>query len=228
MASKSEAPTLARVQRPAPPFRGQAVIDGTFQELSLETFTATKQWLLLAFVPMAWTFVCPTEIIAFSDALPQFSARGCSVVFASTDSEYSLLAWNNASRKDGGLGNVKLPLLSDKNHSISRNYGVLLEDEGIALRGLFLIDPNGIVRQITINDLPVGRSVDEALRLLDAFKFTDEYGEVCPANWNPGKESIKETSAGKEAYLEKLYGDGVAVLPSSNGVPKSKPLVNGQ
>ena len=102
---------------------------------------------------MAWTFVCPTEIIAFSDALPHFAARGCSVVFASTDSEYSLLAWNNASKKDGGLGNVKLPLLSDKNHQLSRRYGVLIEEEGIALRGLFLIDPRGIVRQVGSVDI---------------------------------------------------------------------------
>lgn len=97
---------------------------------------------------MAWTFVCPTEIIAFSDAANQFAARGAQVAFASTDSEYTLLAWNTASRKDGGLGNVQFPLLSDKNHRLSRDYGVLIEDEGIALRGLFLIDPAGIVRQV--------------------------------------------------------------------------------
>ncbi|KAF2229062.1 thioredoxin-like protein [Viridothelium virens] len=225
MASNKEAPPVARVRYPAPPFCSQAVVDGTFQELSLETYTATKQWLLLGFIPMAWTFVCPTEIIAFADALPHFAARGCGVVFASTDSEYSLLAWNNASRKDGGLGNVALPLLSDKNHQLSRRYGVLIDEEGIALRGLFLIDPNGIVRQITINDLPVGRSVDEALRLIDAFKFTDEYGEVCPANWNPGQVSLKQTAAGKEAYLEKLYGGDANI---GNVIPKSKPLTNGQ
>lgn len=97
---------------------------------------------------MAWTFVCPTEIIAYSDAIQQFQARGASVAFASTDSEYSLLAWASASRKDGGLGSINIPLLSDKNHKLSKAYGVLLEDEGIALRGLFLIDPNGIVRQV--------------------------------------------------------------------------------
>lgn len=151
-------------------------------ELSLTAYTSTKQWLVLGFVPMAWTFVCPTEIIAFSDRAADFAARGASVVFASTDSEYSLLAWTNASKRDGGLGKINIPLLSDKNHSISKDYGVLIEEEGIALRGLFLIDPNGVIRQITINDLPVGRSVDETLRLIDAFQFTDKYGEVCPAN----------------------------------------------
>ncbi|KAI9655792.1 MAG: cTPxI [Bathelium mastoideum] len=258
MDTAKEAPSVARVQYPAPPFSGQAVVDGSFQalshtsplssppfsssicflpvqatdltaflppaDLSLSTFTLNNQWLLLGFIPMAWTFVCPTEIIAFADALPHFRARNCAVVFASTDSEYSLLAWNNASRKDGGLGNVQLPLLSDKNHQLSRRYGVLVEEEGIALRGLFLIDPRGIVRQITINDLPVGRSVDEALRLLDAFKFTDEYGEVCPANWNPGQEAIKETTKGREEYLEHIYGDGAK---AGTIVPKSKPLTNG-
>jgi peroxiredoxin len=127
---------------------------------------------------MAWTFVCPTEILAFSERAADFAARGASVVFSSTDSEYSLLAWTNASKKDGGLGKINIPLLSDKNHSIAKDYGVLIEEEGIALRGLFLIDPHGVVRQITINDLPVGRSVDETLRLIDAFQFTDKYGEV--------------------------------------------------
>lgn len=97
---------------------------------------------------MAWTFVCPTEIIAFSDAVPQFTARGASVVFASTDSEYSLLAWTNTSKEDGGLGQVQIPLLSDKNHQLSKDYGVLIEEEGIALRGLFIIDPQGIIRQV--------------------------------------------------------------------------------
>ncbi|KAF2839131.1 thioredoxin-like protein [Patellaria atrata CBS 101060] len=208
----------ARVQKPAPHFSCTAVLNGAFEEISLTTYTATKQWLVLGFVPMAWTFVCPTEIIAFSDAAQKFAQRGASVVFASTDSEYSLLAWNNASRKDGGLGNVNIPLLSDKNHSLSRDYGVLIEEEGIALRGLFLIDPQGIVRQITINDLPVGRCVDETLRLLDAFQFTEKYGEVCPANWNPGQEGIKATPAGNKAYVEKAYNDEVMSNAATNGV----------
>ncbi|PSN70524.1 thioredoxin-like protein [Corynespora cassiicola Philippines] len=192
----------ARVQKPAPPFTSTAVVDGAF-----EAYTSTKQWLILGFVPMAWTFVCPTEIIAFSDRAADFAARNASVVFASTDSEYSLLAWTNASRKDGGLGKMNIPLLSDKNHAISKDYGVLIEEEGIALRGLFIIDPNGIVRQITINDLPVGRSVDETLRLLDAFQFTDKYGEVCPANWNPGDQTIKATPEGNKQFTEKAYAD---------------------
>lgn len=102
---------------------------------------------------MAWTFVCPTEILAFSDAIPQFRARGAEVVFASTDSEYSLLAWTNTAKKDGGLGPVQIPLFSDKNHQLSRDYGVLIEEEGVALRGMFLIDPQGIVRQVRTRNL---------------------------------------------------------------------------
>ncbi|KAL5113486.1 cTPxI [Pleosporales sp. CAS-2024a] len=208
----------ARVQKPAPHFSATAVVDGTFEELSLTAYTSTKQWLVLGFVPMAWTFVCPTEIIAFSERIADFAARNASVVFASTDSEYSLLAWTNASRRDGGLGKIAIPLLADKNHGISKDYGVLIEEEGIALRGLFLIDPNGIVRQITINDLPVGRSVDETLRLIDAFQFTDKYGEVCPANWNPGDETIKATPAGNKEYLAKLHADtNMSDVAKTNG-----------
>ncbi|KAI4611513.1 Peroxiredoxin TSA1-B [Alternaria novae-zelandiae] len=213
----------ARVQKPAPHFSGTAVVDGTFEDLSLTAYTSTKQWLVLGFVPMAWTFVCPTEILAFSERASDFAARGASVVFSSTDSEYSLLAWTNASKKEGGLGKINIPLLSDKNHSIAKDYGVLIEEEGIALRGLFLIDPNGIVRQITINDLPVGRSVDETLRLIDAFQFTDKYGEVCPANWNPGDETIKATPAGNKEYLEKLHTDTKMsdVAAKTNGTASS-------
>jgi len=181
---------------------------------------------------MAWTFVCPTEIIAFSDALPKFADRNTSVVIASTDSEYSLLAWNNASQRDGGLGGVKIPLMSDKNHKLSRDYGVLIEEEGISLRGSFLIDPTGILRQITVNDLPVGRSVDETLRLIDAFQFVEKYGEVCPVNWKPGAESIKENPEGKKAYLDKVYGDvqmagEAGVRENGTGTKVQQGLVNG-
>ncbi|KAF2397543.1 thioredoxin-like protein [Trichodelitschia bisporula] len=207
-----------RVQKPAPAFQGTAVMpDGSFEELSITSFAAAKKWLVLGFVPMAWTFVCPTEIIAFSDAVSQFESRGASVVFASTDSQYSLLSWRNASRKEGGLGSVNIPLLSDKTHQLSKDYGVLIEEEGIALRGIFLIDPKGIVRQITINDLPVGRSVDEALRLIDAFQFTEKYGEVCPANWQAGQEGMKASTTGYATYIEKkpvditmVYGSGLS------------------
>ncbi|KIW07605.1 uncharacterized protein PV09_01555 [Verruconis gallopava] len=192
----------AKIQQPAPHFQGQAVMpNGLFEEISLTTYTAQKKWLLLCFIPMAWTFVCPTEIVAFSDAASQFASRNTQVVFASADSEYSLLAWRNTSRKDGGLGEVSIPLLSDKNHRLSRDYGVLLEDEGIALRGMFLIDSQGILRQITVNDLAVGRSVEEALRLVDAYQFTEKYGEVCPAGWQKGQEGMKASKDGYTNFI---------------------------
>ncbi|KAA8901578.1 thioredoxin-like protein [Sphaerosporella brunnea] len=195
----------ARVQQPAPDFKGTAVVNGTFEDISLKDYAG--KWLILGFIPMAWTFVCPTEIIAFSDSVKQFQERGAEVVFASVDSEYSLLAWASTARKDGGLGNVNIPLLSDRNHKISKAYGVLLEEEGVALRGLFIIDPKGVVRQITINDLPVGRSVDETIRLVDAFQFTEKYGEVCPANWNKGAETIKADPKASKEYFTKAYGN---------------------
>jgi len=194
----------ARVQHPAPHFEGTAVVNGTFENISLEDYKG--KWLVLAFIPMAWTFVCPTEIIAYSEAAEQFKERDTQVVFASVDSEYSLLSWASTVRKDGGLGGVNIPLLSDKNHKISKAYGVLLEDEGVALRGLFIVDPNGVVRQITINDLPVGRSVDETLRLVDASQFTEKYGEVCPANWAQGGATIKADPKASKEYFTKVHG----------------------
>ncbi|KAK9481205.1 hypothetical protein V1514DRAFT_274268 [Lipomyces japonicus] len=189
------------VQKPAPAFNKTAVIDGAFEDISLDSFKG--KWFVLAFIPLAFTFVCPTEIIAYSDAVAKFKERGAEIAFASTDSEYSLLAWTNVARKDGGLGPIDIPLIADRNLSLSREYGVLLEDEGIALRGIFLIDPKGTVRQITINDLPVGRNVDETLRLLDAFQFTDEYGEVCPANWQKGADTIKPDTKASLEYFSK-------------------------
>ena len=178
------------VQQPAPSFKKTAVVDGVFEEVTLEQYKG--KWVLLAFIPLAFTFVCPSEIIAYSEAVKKFAEKDAQVLFASTDSEYTWLAWTNVARKDGGIGKVDFPVLADTNHSLSRDYGVLIEEEGVALRGIFLIDPKGVLRQITINDLPVGRSVEESLRLLEAFQFTEKYGEVCPANWHPGDETIKQ------------------------------------
>lgn len=160
---------------------------------------------MLFFYPLDFTFVCPTEIIAFSDRIKEFKDLGAEVVGVSVDSHFSHLAWVNTPRKDGGLGKLDYPLLADLTKKISRDYGVLLEDAGISLRGLFIIDPKGVVRQITINDLPVGRSVDETLRLIKAFKFTDEHGEVCPANWDPekNKDTIKPDVKQSKSYFNK-------------------------
>ncbi len=192
---------VAQVQKPAPAFKKTAVVDGLFEEVSLEKYTSQGKWVVLAFIPLAFTFVCPTEIIAYSEAAKKFQEKGAQVLFASTDSEYSLLAWTNVARKDGGLGPVDIPLVADTNHSLSKDYGVLIEEEGVALRGIFIIDPKGNVRQSTINDLPVGRNVEETYRLLEAFQWTEEHGEVLPCNWTPGAATIKpEVDASKEYF----------------------------
>lgn len=189
------------IQAPAPAFKKTAVVGGVFEEVSLEQYKG--KWVLLGFFPMAFTFVCPTEIIAYSEAAKKFRENDCEVLMASTDSEYSLLAWTNVPRAEGGLGPIDIPLIADRNHSLAKDYGVLLEDEGITLRGLFLIDPKGTLRQITINDLPVGRSVDESFRLLEAFQFTDKHGEVCPANWTPGADTIVAEVDSSKNYFSK-------------------------
>ncbi|AMD21617.1 HFL239Wp [Eremothecium sinecaudum] len=190
---------VAQVQKPAPAFTKTAVIDGVFDEVSLEKYKG--KWVVLAFIPMAFTFVCPTEIIAFSEAAKKFHDLDTEVLFASTDSEFTLLAWTNVARKDGGLGAVNIPLVADTNHSLSKDYGVLIEDAGIALRGLFIIDPKGIIRHITINDLPVGRNVDEALRLVEGFQWTEKNGTVLPCNWTPGAATIKPDVEGSKEYF---------------------------
>jgi len=192
----------AAVTKPAPDFKGTAVIDGDFKEISLDSYKG--KYLVLFFYPLDFTFVCPTELIAFSERISEFQELGCEVVGVSTDSHFSHLAWNNQPRKEGGLGGLKYPLLSDFNKHISRDYGVLLENDGIALRGLFLINPKGVVSHLSINDLPVGRSVDETLRLLKAFQFVDEHGEVCPANWTPDSPTIKPDPSGSLEYFNKV------------------------
>ncbi|KIK61866.1 hypothetical protein GYMLUDRAFT_42277 [Collybiopsis luxurians FD-317 M1] len=191
---------VALIQRPAPAFKSTAVVDGLFEEMSLSDFLG--KWVVLFFYPMDFTFVCPTEILAFNDALEEFKKIDTVVIGASTDSQYSHFAWASQPRNQGGLGpNLKLPLLADRSMSIARDYGVLLEEEGIALRGLFIIDPKGILRQITVNDLPVGRSVEETIRLVKAFQFTDKYGEVCPAGWEEGGKTIKASPTDKLEYF---------------------------
>nr|AAR89825.1 peroxiredoxin [Taiwanofungus camphoratus] len=198
---------VAIVQKPAPGFKAMAVVDGQFQDISLSDYFG--QWVVLFFYPLDFTFVCPTEILAFNDALPQFKELSTTVLSVSTDSHYAHLAWATQDRKQGGLGpNLKLPMIADKNTQISRDYGVLIEEEGVALRGLFLIDPKGTLRQITINDLPVGRSVDETIRLIKAFQFTDEHGEVCPANWTEGGKTIKADPKGSLEYFSTAGANG--------------------
>jgi alkyl hydroperoxide reductase subunit AhpC len=179
----------AFIGKPAPEFKTTAVVNGEFKSISLSDYKG--KYLVIFFYPLDFTFVCPTEIIAFSERADEFRKIGCEVVACSTDSQFSHFAWINTPRKDGGLGEMKIPLLADTNHQISKDYGVLKEDEGIDYRGLFIIDEKQVLRQITINDLPVGRDVDETLRLVQAFQYTDKHGEVCPAGWRPGKDTIK-------------------------------------
>ena len=192
----------AQVQKPAPAFKAQAVVAGQFKEVSLEDYKG--KYLVVYFYPLDFTFVCPTEIIAFSDRIKEFQEINCEVVGVSTDSHFSHLAWINQPRKQGGLGGLNYPLVSDFNKNISRDYGVLIEEAGIALRGLFIIDPSGVVRQMSINDLPVGRSVDETLRLIKAFQFVEKHGEVCPANWQPEAPTIKPTPTDSLEYFNKV------------------------
>ncbi|KAG0746968.1 hypothetical protein G6F57_006668 [Rhizopus arrhizus] len=193
---------IARVQKPAPSFTAPAVVGDEFKDISLKDYFG--KYLVFFWYPMDFTFVCPTEIIAFSDRIEEFQNLGCNVVAASCDSEYAHLAWSKTERQKGGLGSVKIPILADKTKEIAKMYGVYIEEQGISLRGLFIIDPKGTVRQITINDLPVGRSVDETLRLVEAFKYTDENGEVCPANWKKGDKTIKPDVSASEEYFASL------------------------
>ncbi len=190
----------ARVQQPAPEFRCEAVVNGEFREVALSDFRGRH--LVLFFYPLDFTFVCPTELIAFSDRLDEFQALGTDVVAASVDSKFSHLAWWRTPRNDGGIAGVRLPLLADINKRLAADYGVLLPD-GVALRGLFVIDPKGVVRHVTINDLGIGRSVDEVLRVVQAIQFVDEHGEVCPANWKPGADTITPDPTGSRRYFQR-------------------------
>jgi alkyl hydroperoxide reductase subunit AhpC len=197
----NEPDPVAAVTQPAPQWQATALVNGEFKKISSEDYKG--KWLVLFFYPLDFTFVCPTEIRQFSDRIAEFEALDTAVVAASVDSEYSHLAWTQQDKKSGGLGPMKIPIIADITKRISRDYGVLLEDQGIALRGLFIIDPEGILRQSTINDLPVGRSVDETLRLVQAFQFHAKHGEVCPAGWKPGQEGMKTDASGLKKYFSK-------------------------
>lgn len=189
------------VTKEAPDFTAQAVMpNDSFAELKLSSYRGS--YVVLFFYPLDFTFVCPSEIIAFDAALAKFEKKNAQVIGVSVDSHFTHLAWKNTPRKQGGIGPIKYPLVADLTKQIARDYGVLL-DGGVALRGLFLIDKAGIVRHALINDLPIGRSVDEALRTLDALIFHEEHGDVCPANWHEGEEAMKPSAEGVAAYLAK-------------------------
>lgn len=191
------------VQQPAPGFDAQAVMpDGSFQSISLSSYKGKH--VLLFFYPLDFTFVCPTEIIAFSDAVKDFEALGAQLLSCSVDSHFTHLAWRNVPRDQGGLGKIEYPMVADLNKKIAADYGVLLPD-GIALRGLFLIDKEGVVRHQVINDLPLGRSVDEALRMVKALQYFETHGEVCPANWKEGDATIKPDPKDSREFFQKAY-----------------------
>ncbi len=205
------------VGKKAPVFQADAVINGGdfVENFSLEQYIG-KKYVLFFFYPLDFTFVCPTEIIAFQDKLAEFEKRNCEVVGCSIDSKFSHWAWLNTELNKGGIKGVKFPLVSDLSKTISVNYDVLAGEydytqEGemsfvggpVAYRGLFLIDKTGTVRHQLVNDLPLGRSVDEAIRTLDALQHFEEFGEVCPANWSKGKEAMQATQEGVSSYLAK-------------------------
>jgi len=205
------------IGRKAPAFQASAVLNGNqiTEGFSLEQFVGKKE-VVFFFYPLDFTFVCPTELIAFQDKLEEFEKRNVAVVGCSVDSEFSHFAWLNTERNKGGIKGVTYPLVADLSKTIAENFGVLASDydydeEGnaistgapVAYRGLFLIDKNGVVRHSVINDLPLGRSVDEAIRMVDALQHFEEFGEVCPANWNKGEKAMEATQESVSEYLSK-------------------------
>jgi alkyl hydroperoxide reductase subunit AhpC len=193
---------MIQVGQKAPDFKASAVLEnGEFKDISLSDYKG--KYVVLFFYPLDFTFVCPTEIIAFSNAAGEFQKRGTQLLGASIDSKFSHLAWRKTPKKDGGLGDIKYPLIADMTKEVSRKYGVLIEDAGIALRGLFLIDREGVLQHMVVNNLPLGRSVEEAIRMVDALQFFEKNGEVCPANWKPGADSIKPDVEKSKEYFSK-------------------------
>ena len=189
------------VTQEAPDFTAQAVLpNNMIEELKLSSYRG--KYVVLFFYPLDFTFVCPSEIIAFDKALPKFKEKNAEIIGVSVDSQYTHFAWRNTPPNKGGIGAIGYPLVADLDKSISRAYGVLT-DESVALRGLFLIDKEGTVHHALVNNLPLGRDVGEALRILDALQFHEKHGDVCPANWQEGDEAMKPNADGVAEYLAK-------------------------
>lgn len=189
------------IGKEAPQFKTKAVVNGRIvEDFSLENFKGKN--VVLFFYPLDFTFVCPTELHAFQEKLSAFAERDTQVIGCSIDSAFSHLAWLNTPKTKGGIQGVEYPLISDINKTIAKDYGVLHQGEGVAFRGLFLIDKKGVVRHMLINDLPLGRSVDEAIRMVDALAFFEANGEVCPANWNKGAKAMTPTQHGLEKFFD--------------------------
>lgn len=187
------------VGKQAPDFTAEAVVKGDFKEVRLSDYRG--KYVLLFFYPLDFTFVCPTELHAFQDKLSAFRQMNTEVLAVSVDSKFSHHAWLNTPHKQGGIQGVEYPLVSDINKTIARDYDVLLHNEGVALRGAFLIDKEGIVQHQTVNNLPLGRSVDEMVRLTQSLQHVEEHGEVCPANWKKGNKSMKPNQEGLQEYF---------------------------
>lgn len=192
---------MSLVQKKAPEFTTDAVVGGSFKSIKLSDYKG--KWVVLYFYPLDFTFVCPTEITAFSDRVQDFKNLNAEVLGCSVDSKFSHLAWINTSRKEGGLGKLEYPLLADLNKKIASDYGVLL-DAGIALRGLFIINPEGNVAYEVVHDLGIGRNVDEVLRVLEAIQTVQKTGEVCPANWHKGDATMKPDPVKSKEYFSKV------------------------
>ncbi|HBF11851.1 MAG TPA: thioredoxin peroxidase [Deltaproteobacteria bacterium] len=191
---------MSLVQKKAPEFETEAVVGTEFKKIKLADYKG--KWAVLFFYPLDFTFVCPTEITAFSDRIADFKKLGAEVLGCSVDSKFSHLAWVNTDRKNGGLGKLEYPLLADLNKKIAADYGVLL-DAGIALRGLFIINPEGVIQYEVVHDLGIGRNVDETLRVLEAIQTVAKTGEVCPANWQKGKATMKPDPVKSKEYFGK-------------------------
>ncbi|KAJ4969933.1 hypothetical protein NE237_003032 [Protea cynaroides] len=195
---------LPLVGNTAPDFEAEAVFDQEFIKVKLSEYIG-KKYVILFFYPLDFTFVCPTEITAFSDRYSDFEKINTEVLGVSIDSVFSHLAWVQTDRKSGGLGDLAYPLISDVTKSISKSYGVLIPDQGIALRGLFIIDKEGVIQHSTINNLAIGRSVDETLRTLQALQYVQENpDEVCPAGWKPGEKSMKPDPKLSKEYFSAI------------------------
>ena len=191
------------VGKQAPDFTSAAAMaDGSINEaLSLSDYK--DKYVVLFFYPLDFTFVCPTELIAFSHRIAEFEKRDVQVLGCSIDSQFTHLAWRNTPVDDGGIGPVKYPLIADVKHEICRAYDVELDPAGVALRGSFLIDKEGVVRHQVVNDLPLGRNIDEMLRMIDALQFHEVHGEVCPAGWNKGDDGMVADGQGVANYLSR-------------------------
>lgn len=188
------------VGREAPDFTATAVVKGDFNE-TFKLSDHRGKYVLLFFYPLDFTFVCPTELHAFQDKLSDFSKLNCEVIGCSVDSHFSHHAWLNTPKDQGGIAGVTYPIVADIQKTIARDYDVLVAGEGIAYRGAFLIDKAGVVRHQTVNDLPLGRNVSEFLRILEALQYTEEHGEVCPANWEKGKQAMRPDQSGLKEYF---------------------------